>query len=85
MITTLEEETYIKYFHLEKYPVDEDDIAFVLCAINGKTTHLITYDAHLLEINDYYDFSKVIYISFINFIFRYMTVYFLIFSLQQNI
>ena len=39
------------------YPKDEDDIAFVLCAENGKATHLITYDPDLLNIKDYFKFK----------------------------
>ena len=49
-LATLGEEVYIKYFHLRKYPIDEDDIPFVLCAYNGDASHLITYDNHLLKI-----------------------------------
>ena len=28
-------------YHLPKYPVDPDDIAFLLCADNGQATHII--------------------------------------------
>ena len=44
----------IKYFHFHKYPSDEKDIPFLLCALNGEATHLITYDKHLKELDDYY-------------------------------
>ena len=47
----------IDHFHLPVYPADRDDIAFVLCADNGKATHLITYDRHLREIGGYYPFK----------------------------
>ncbi len=42
----------IVHFHLEIYPVDEGDICFLLCAINGKATHIVTYDNHFLLIAD---------------------------------
>jgi predicted nucleic acid-binding protein len=35
----------IAFFHLRRYPADADDIAFLLCAINGNATHLVTYDS----------------------------------------
>ncbi len=40
----------IATYHLRYYPADSDDIAFLLCAVNGAATHLVSYDAHLLEI-----------------------------------
>ena len=45
----LGEQVEIRFFHLRSYPVDADDICFVLCALNGKATHIVTYDGHLLE------------------------------------
>jgi len=44
-------EIYIEYYHLPSYPVDADDVAFLLCAHNGGATHLVTYDRHLVELN----------------------------------
>ncbi|MCP3958646.1 MAG: hypothetical protein GY719_12405 [bacterium] len=41
---------------LPTYPVDSDDIAFLLCADNGHATHLVTYDRHLQEIDAHYSF-----------------------------
>ncbi len=49
-------ETTIRFYHLPKYPVDADDIAFLLCAENGDATHLITYDSHLAAVDDWYSF-----------------------------
>ena len=46
----------VERFHERKYPEDEDDIAFILCATNGNATHLVTYDRHLLDIADAYEF-----------------------------
>jgi putative PIN family toxin of toxin-antitoxin system len=40
----------ISTYHLRYYPTDSDDIAFVLCAVNGAATHLVSYDVHLLDI-----------------------------------
>ena len=45
----LGEQVEIRFYHLRSYPVDADDICFVLCALNGKATHIVTYDGHLLE------------------------------------
>jgi predicted nucleic acid-binding protein len=44
----LGERVEIRFYHLRNYPVDADDICFVLCALNGKATHIVTYDRHLL-------------------------------------
>ena len=46
----------IEFFHLRRYPADPDDIAFVLCALNGRATHLVSYDGHLLAVADAYPF-----------------------------
>ncbi len=44
----------IIYFHLRHYPVDADDIMFLLCALNGAATHLVSYDKHLLTLQEAY-------------------------------
>lgn len=44
----------IGFFHVEHYPEDADDVAFLLCALNGEATHLITYDAHLHALQPHY-------------------------------
>jgi len=38
------ERVVIRFFHLRRYPLDSDDIIFLLCAINGNATHLVSYD-----------------------------------------
>lgn len=38
-VQALGEPVNIEYFHLPRYPSDSDDIAFVLCALNGAATH----------------------------------------------
>jgi len=48
------EEVSVEHFHFRIYPPDPDDIAFLLCAINGKATHLVTHDHHLLGIASFY-------------------------------
>lgn len=53
-IALLAETVAIKHFHFRHYPIDEDDIAFLLCAMNGNATHLISYDPHLLDLDLYY-------------------------------
>ena len=44
------ERVEIESFHLRRYPSDTDDIAFVLCALNGDATHLVTYDGGFAEV-----------------------------------
>jgi len=47
----------IEFYHLYDYPKDQDDIAFVLCAENGKADYLVSYDDHLLILNGLYVFK----------------------------
>ncbi len=47
----------IEYYHLRRYPSDSDDIAFLLCAVNGDATHIVTYDPHLKELNSFFSFK----------------------------
>ena len=44
----------IRFSHFRHYPVDEDDISFLLCAINGAASHLVSYDPHLLDLDLFY-------------------------------
>ena len=44
----------IVFFHFRHYPVDMEDVMFLLCAINGRGTHLVSYDPHLLSLRPYY-------------------------------
>lgn len=44
----------IIFFHFRHYPVDPDDVMFLLCAINGIATHLVSYDGHLLALKHFY-------------------------------
>ena len=53
-LALLAEVVEIKYFHFRHYPIDENDIAFLLCAMNGRATHLVSYDPHLLDLDIYY-------------------------------
>ncbi len=46
----------IVFYHLPVYPSDPDDIAFLLCADNGKATHIVTYDVHLRDVEYFYSF-----------------------------
>ena len=50
----LAESVDIRFFHFRHYPVDSDDTVFLLCAINGSATHLVSYDHHLLDIGLFY-------------------------------
>ena len=45
----------IRFFHFRHYPVDSDDTIFLLCAINGAATHLVSYDKHLSDVGLFYD------------------------------
>jgi len=47
----------IIYFHLRHYPEDSDDTAFLLCAVNGDATHIVSQDQHLLRLNHLYPFT----------------------------
>jgi predicted nucleic acid-binding protein len=53
-------------FHFRHYPIDENDIAFLLCAMNGHATHLISYDSHLLDLDIHY--PEIIFSSAIPFL-----------------
>lgn len=53
-ILELGEHTHIESFHLTQYPDDPDDIAFMLCTVNGQATHLVTYDRHLLDMDRFF-------------------------------
>lgn len=50
-------EVSIRFYHLPYYPVDPDDIAFLLCAENGQATHIISYDRHLKAMEPLYAFK----------------------------
>ncbi len=45
----------VVFFHFRHYPVDPEDVMFLLCAINGHATHLVSYDRHLLSLRPYYE------------------------------
>ena len=40
----------ITFYHTPPYPIDADDISFLLCAENGSASHLVTHDQHLLSL-----------------------------------
>lgn len=40
----------LNYVHRRYYPRDPDDVEFLLTALEGGATHLVTYDKHLHEI-----------------------------------
>lgn len=45
----------IHFFHFRHYPVDSDDTIYLLCAINGEASHIVSYDRHLLDMGIFYD------------------------------
>jgi len=51
----LADRVQIRFFHFRHYPVDSDDTIFLLCAINGAATHLVSYDQHLWDVGVFYD------------------------------
>ena len=53
-LLSLAEQIPIRTFHFRHYPVDPDDVAFILAAVNGSATHLITRDRHLADIAHFY-------------------------------
>ena len=48
------EAVVITFFHFRHYPVDRDDVMFLLCAMNGEASHLVSYDRHLLDLRSFY-------------------------------
>ncbi len=50
----------VVFFHFRHYPVDADDVMFLLCAMNGAASHLVSYDAHLLALQPFYTEEVVI-------------------------
>ncbi len=48
------EEVPIRFYHFHHYPVDADDVAFLLLALNGAASHLVTYDEHLKDVGVFY-------------------------------
>ena len=44
----------VVFFHFRHYPVDADGVMFVLCAINGRASHIVSYDDHLLSLQPFY-------------------------------
>jgi predicted nucleic acid-binding protein len=50
----LGESVPIGFYHVRHYPADPDDTIFLLAALNGMATHLVTYDEHLEELAVFY-------------------------------
>ncbi len=44
----------IRFFHLRHYPYDPDDTVFLLTALNGGASHLVTYDEDLVSVGVFY-------------------------------
>ena len=60
------EEVPIRFYHFQHYPVDMDDVAFLLLAINGAASHMVTYDEHLKDVGVFYsEFSTCEPIAFL--------------------
>jgi predicted nucleic acid-binding protein len=61
------EEIPIRFFYFQHYPVDADDVAFLLVALNGAATHLVTYDEHLKDVAVFYpEFSTCEPVKFLS-------------------
>lgn len=54
------EQVFIASFHFRHYPVDADDVMFLLCAANGDASHLVSYDDHLLTLRSFYSEEFII-------------------------
>lgn len=59
-LRVLGERVTIVHFHVRHYPADADDIAFLLCALNGDASHLVTYDDDLQALREIYRISLTI-------------------------
>jgi putative PIN family toxin of toxin-antitoxin system len=44
----------VEFFHFRHYPVDPDDVMFLLCSLNGAASHLVSYDSDLLSLHPFY-------------------------------
>lgn len=53
-LESLGQRVTIRFFHLRHYPCDPDDTAFLLAALNGQATHLVTYDDDLENAGVFY-------------------------------
>lgn len=49
-VISMAESVPIRFFHIHRYPADSDDTVFLLTALNGRATHLVTYDDHLVQV-----------------------------------
>ena len=43
----------VGFFHFRHYPVDPGDVMFLLCAMNGRARHLVSYDNHLRSLRPF--------------------------------
>ncbi len=55
LFVILAEQVEIEFYHVPFYPDDKDDVIFLLCALNGKAEYLISYDPHLLDLQEDYE------------------------------
>jgi putative PIN family toxin of toxin-antitoxin system len=53
-VMTFAHHVSIGFYHTRHYPVDSDDTMFLLAALNGRATHLVTYDEHLETVGVFY-------------------------------
>jgi predicted nucleic acid-binding protein len=45
----------VAFFHFRHYLVDPEDVMFLLCDINGRASHLVSYDNHLRSLRSFYE------------------------------
>jgi predicted nucleic acid-binding protein len=63
----LGESVPIEFFHLRHYPADADDTPFLLVALNGGATHVVTYDEHIQTVGVFYpEFKTCAPLEFLN-------------------
>lgn len=67
-IAILGEFVSIRYVHKRYYPSDPDDVEFLLTALEGSASHLVTYDKHLHEIayryqDDYLTCEPIVFLD----------------------
>lgn len=53
-VITFAQQVPIGFYHMRHYPADPDDTPFLLVALNGRATHLVTYDEHLETVGIFY-------------------------------
>ena len=65
-LVLLAEHVPIDNFHFRAYPSDPDDVPFLLCAVNGDSSHLVTYDSDFEPVRNRFDFRLCTPVEFLH-------------------